>query len=301
MSEELIESVKEITKSRNRRGIGQIEYIITTLEQASPIFANVQKKGVIAAGEISNLSKGLDLRKMDKQEQIVKVLERFQNEFKILVLPLTVTIKEYVLFLVVCLKLVRRLKDGRQKSLYFAETLAALNSMFVRNPVQYNKRALKEPLELLFLVTEFVNQATRGLESPYVLDEIIMSQFVTLMTKYCTDSKNPLLEIVKDVSEIPKFRLDIPIGREHTKTIENILQYCFPKISLQIRIETVRRLLDLITNGKNDSDVLMHYDALKMLASKQDDLREPISELVNAQIKNKHNRFVSGILEELRG
>lgn len=294
----MVESVREVTTRRKRRGIGQIEYILSTLEQGSPIFTNVQKKGVLAAGDISNSERRLDLRRMDKEEQILKVLERFINEFETLALPLNVTIKEYVLFLVVCLKLTRKLKVGRQRSIHFAETLATLNRMFVRYPALYNKRATKEPLELLFLVTEFAIEATQGLEFPYILDEVIMSQFATLMTKYCVESENPLLEIVKDVSEIPKFRLNIPVSPEHQKIIGKTLQHCFPQIPLPIRTETARKLLGLITSEKNDSVVLVHYDTLKMLLDK--DLIEHVSKLANSEIaKTKHGRFVNGVLEEL--
>ena len=200
--------------------MGQIQYILNVLEQGSPIFTNVQKKGVLAAGDISKNTlseRRLDLRRMDKQEQILKVLEIFINDFETLALPLNVTIKDYVLFLVVCLKLIRKLKVGHQKSLNFAQTLATLNQMFVHYPAQYHKRATKEPLELLFLVTEFTNEATRHLETSYEIDDVTMSQFVTLMTRYCVDFKNPLQEIVKDISEISKFRLKITAGQEHKK------------------------------------------------------------------------------------
>jgi hypothetical protein len=304
LSEDLIKSVEEIATSRKRSGIGQLEYIISVLKQGSPIFLNVKNKGILMAGEISDSSTRsegrLDLHRMDRQERILRVLERFTNEFEALALPLNVTIKEYVLFLVVCLKLARKLKEGQQKSLIIAQTLAKVNKMFVSHPIQHGKRTINDPLELLFLVTELTIEASKSLESSYELDDITKSQFVTLMEKYCTDSDNPLLDLVKDMSDIPKFRLNIIVGPEHQNLVGDILRYCFPKIPLKIRIDTVRKLLGKIASGENDAAVLTHYNTMKLMLSGDDDLVGEMSKLANQEIaKTRHNRFVGGILDEL--
>ncbi len=304
MSEDLIQSIEELVINRKRSGIGQLEYILSVLKQGSPIFLNVKDKGILMAGEItdsSTRSEGrLDLRRMDKQERILKVLERFTNEFEAFALPLNVAIKEYVLFMVVCFKLARKLKDGAQKSLVFAQILARINQMFVSHPVLYSKRAINDPLELLFLVTEFTIEASKSLESSYPLDDITKSQFVTLVGKYCADSESPFSDLIKDMSGIPKFRLNITVGHEHRKIVEDVLRYCFPKMSSKIRIDAVKKLVAKITSGENDSAVLTHYNTLKLMLSGDDDLTSEISNLANQQIaKNKHNRFVGGILTEL--
>jgi hypothetical protein len=304
MSEDLIKSVEDLVTSRRRSGIGQLEYILSALKQASPIFSNVQNKGILMAGEITDSSTRtegrLDLRRLDKQERILKVLERFTSEFEALALPLNVTIKEYVLFMVVCLKLARKLKDGQQKSLIFAQTLAKLNHMFVGHPVQYSKRAINDPLELLFLVTEFTIEAGKSLEFPYELDDVTKSQFVILVAKYCADSENPLLDLVKDLTDIPKFRLNILVGQEHQNLVGNILQHCFPKIPVKIKIDTMKKLLGKIISGEDDATVLIHYNTLKLLLAGDDNLAGEISKLANLEIaKTRHNRFVGGILDEL--
>jgi hypothetical protein len=302
LSEDLIKSLEDITSSRKRAGIGQLEYILSVLKQGSPIFLNVKNKGVLMAGEItdsSTRSEGrLDLRRMDKQERILRVLERFTDEFEAFALPLNVTIKEYVLFMVVCFKLARKLKQGQEKSLIFAQTLAKLNHMFVSHPVQYSKRAINYPLELLFLVTEFTIEASKSLESSYELDDITKSQFVILMEKYCTDSEDPLLDLVKDLSDIPKFRLNVIVGQEHQNLVGDILRYCFPKMSTKTRIDTMRKLLGKIVSAENDTSVLTHYNTLKLILGGND--YGEISKLASQEIaKSRHNRFVGGILDEL--
>lgn len=304
MSEDLINSIEDLVKSRKRSGIGQLEYILGVLKQGSPIFLNVQNKGILMAGEItdsSTRSEGrLDLHRMDKQERILRVLERFTNEFEALALPLDVTIKEYVLFLVVCLKLARKLKDGQQKSLVFAQTLAKINRMFVIHPVQYSKRAIHDPLELLFLVTEFTIEASKNLEFSYELDDVTKAQFVPLVEKYCADSESPLLDLSKDMSDIPKFRLNIVVGPEHQDLVGGILKYCFTKIPIKIRVDTMKKLLGRIISGENDAAVLTHYNTLKLILSGDDGLAHEMSKLANQEIaKTRYNRFVGGILNEL--
>jgi hypothetical protein len=284
--------------------MGQLEYMLSVLKQASPIFANVQNKGVLMAGEISDSSirsEGrLDLRRLDKEERILQVLERFTSEFEALALPLNVTIKEYVLFMAACLKLARKLKDGQKKSLIFAQTLAKINHMFVNHPVKYTKRAINDPLELLFLVTEFTIEASKSLEFSYDIDDITKSQFVTLIEKYCIDSENPLLDLVRDLGEIPKFRLNISVGQKHQNIVETILQYCFAKMSLKIKIDSMRKLLGKITSGENDAIVLTHYNTLKLMMSNDVELVRDLAKLADLEIaKTRHNRFVGGILDEL--
>ncbi len=303
MSEDLIKSVEDLTIGRKRSGMGQLEYILGVLRQGSPIFANVQNKGVLMAGEItdsSTRSEGrLDLRRMDKQERLLKVLVRFTDEFEALALPLNVTIKEYVLFMAVCLKLARKLKDGSQKSLIFAQTLAKLNQMFVSHPVRYTKRAINDPLELLFLVTESTIEASKSLETCYEPDDVTKSQFVTLVEKYCTDSESPFLDLIEDLSGIPKFRLNITIGQEHQKIVGDIFKHCFAKMPYDIRIGAVKKLVIKIASGENDAVVLTHYNALKLMIH-DNELNSEISKIASQEIsKNKHSRFVGGILAEL--
>ncbi len=170
--------------------------------------------------------------------------------------------------------------------------------MFVSHPVQHSKRAINDPLELLFLVTEFIIEASKSLESSYKLDDITKSQFVTLTEKYCIDSEDPLLDLVKDLVDIPKFRLNVVVGQEHKNLVGDILRYCFPKMLTKIRIDTMRKLLGKIVSGEDDAMVLAHYNTLKLILDSND--FGEISKLANQEIvKTRHNRFVGGILDEL--
>jgi len=172
--------------------------------------------------------------------------------------------------------------------------------MLVNHPLDYNKRTTREPLGLLFLITESAIEASRNLKFPYMIDETTFDQFLPLMTRFCMDSEDPLQEIVKTISEMPKYRITTTISEGHKKIIGGVLQHCFPKIPLKTRIETGTRLFKKITSEQNDSKVLSYYNTLKLFVEKDAEIRTILSKLTKAEItKTKYRRFVNGILEEL--
>ncbi len=302
MSEDLIKSVESLLgSSKNSRR--QINNILNILKQGKSLFPSNQKSqssDEFAKDVTSSDNKRSELHRMNKQERILKIIERFTNEFETKSLPNNVSVKNYLLYLLVVLKISRKMKAGYQRSLVLANTLSRLNQMFVNYPLHYNKRVTRDPLGLLFLITESALEASRNLKFPYKFEDVTFSQFIPIVTKYCMDSDNPLQEIVKTLSEMPKFRIPAIIGESHQKIIGGILQYCFPKIPLKTRIETVTRLLNKITFEQNDSTVLTHYNTLKLCMEKDSDLRIHVSKIAKTEIgKTKYRRFVSGILEEL--
>jgi len=301
MSEDLIKSVESLLgSSKNSR---QINNILNILKQGKSLFPSNQKSqssGEFVKDGTSNKNKRSELHGMNKQERILKIIERFTNEFEAKSLPTNVSVKNYLLYLLIVLKISRKMKVGYQRSLVLANTLSRLNQMFVNHPLHYNKRVTREPLGLLFLITESALEADRNLKFPYKFDDVTFYQFIPLMTKYCMDSDNPLQKIVKKLSDMPKFRITAIIGESHQRIIGCILQYCFPKMPLKIRFETCKRLLNKITFEQNDSTVLAHYNTLKLCMEKDNDLRIHVSKIAKTEIgKTKYRRFVSGILEEL--
>lgn len=301
MSYDLINSVEGLLGPR-KKGRQQIENILGILKLAESLFTpnqlSVSNESANPAS-IGNKKKS-DLHRMDKQERILTIIERFTNEFETNSLPNGVSVENYLLFLLVVLKLAKKLKIGYQRSLTFAHTLSRLNQMFVNHPLVYNRRATRDPLSLLFLVTESAQEANRNLKTPYQFEDNIFHQFIPLMTKYCMESDNPLEEIVKTLSEMPKFRVPVMIGEGHKKIIGDILLYCFPTMPLLIRIDTVTKLLSKIILEENDSLVLLHYNALKACIKNDEELKTQIAKVAKTEMeKIRHRRFVNGILEEL--
>ena len=302
MSEDLIISVEGLHGSpkSHHRQINDILGILKLGKQLFPTRKSQPGSELPKDLMTSENKKRLELQKMNKQERILKIIESFTNEFEAKSLPNNVSVKNYLTFLLVVFKLSKKLKPGHQRSLVLANTLSRLNKMLVNHPLDYNKRTTREPLGLLFLITESAIEASRNLKFPYMIDETTFDQFLPLMTRFCMDSEDPLQEIVKTISEMPKYRITTTISEGHRKIIGSILQHCFPKIPLKNRIETGTRLFKKITTEQNDSTVLSYYNTLKLFVEKDAEIRTILSKLTKAEItKTKYRRFVNGILEEL--
>jgi hypothetical protein len=302
MSEDLIRSVEGLLGS-TKSSHSQINDVLSILKLGKQLFPSQKSQ---PSSELpkdlmtSENKKRLELQRMNKQERILKIIENFTNEFETKSIPNNVSVKNYLTFLLVVFKLSKKLKPGHQRSLVLANTLSRLNKMLVNHPLDFNKRTTREPLGLLFLITESAIEASRNLKFPYLIDETTFAQFLPLMTRFSTDSDDPLQEIVKTISDMPKFRITTKIGEGHRKIFGSVLQHCFPMIPLKTRIETGTRLLKKITSEQNDSTVLSHYNTLKLFAEKDAEIRTILSKLAKAEItKTKYRRFVNGILEEL--
>jgi len=302
LSENLIKYTQALIGAHNKTPC-LLNYLLNTLKQASPLFLDNQ---AVKSNQTQFIPKSdkrkTEVLKMKKQEKILEIIKEFINEFESSSLPNGSSIKNYLLFLLTVFKILKKLKAGHERGLILAYVLSRLSQMLARYPLNYKNRAFRDPLALLFLVTEFAVQSAYNLKTPYKFEETILSQFTPLMTRYCLDSENPLEELVKEISEMPKFRINVKIGEDHRNVIKSILQYCIPSIPLKTRIQSATRLLARITREANDSVVLFHYNTLKLFFEKDNQIRFPLSKMAKEDMtKTKHRRFVNNILEELSG
>ena len=281
---------------KDKKNAGLLKYIINNIKQAEPLLGNQAAKSNLVPTKRDKK----EILKMSRQEKILDITKEFINEFES-GLQGSSSIKNYLIFLLTVFRISKKLKSDHDKGIIFALTLSRLSQMLARYPVNYQSRAFREPLGFLFLVTEFAVRSARNLGSHYKFEEITLLQFIPLVRKFCLDSENPLQEIVKEISEMPKFRLDVKIGEEHQNIIKNVLVHCLPKISLKIRSESATRLLNKITHEINDSDVLLHFNTLRLFFEKDNELRTILSKMAKKELDKKYRRFVNTILEELSG
>ncbi|MGI0027570.1 MAG: hypothetical protein ACREAD_06980 [Nitrosopumilaceae archaeon] len=305
MSEDLIKAVEDLIHSSKVGGVQRLNYALNILKQEGmPLFSSVQSSSQIETSvklSASGSKKRANvIQTMSEQEKILKIIDEFIDEFETRSLPHIISVKNYVLFLLIILKILRKLKTGYSRSLYCAHTLSRLNQMFTKYPVDYKRRTTRDPLALLFLVTELILEAGKGLEFPYELDETTSYQFVPLVTKYCMDFENPLQQIMIEMSAMPKFRLPVVIGENHKEIIARIFGHCLPKLPAKLRIEKTTKLVEKIILEQNDSVALLHYNTLKLFFEKDSEIRIHLSKIARQEKYQTGNRmFVKGIIEEL--
>lgn len=307
MYEDLIRSVEELIKTSKKGGVQRLNYALNILqEEGRPLFPSGQENLPPVQAEVfgkavdGSKKKTIIIQATGEQERILKIIDDFIDEFEISSLPNSVSVKNYLLFLLICLKILRKLKPNYQRSLYAAHTLSRVNQMISKYPLDYQRRATRDPLGLLFVVTQLVLEAGHGLEIPYKLDETMSQQFVPLVTKYCIDTEYPLQKIILDITEMPKFRLPIVVDQDLKEIIVKIFQYCIPLVPAKIRIERATKLFEKIILEKNDSTTLVYYNTLKMFFEKDRETRIHLAKIAKGEMsKTGHRMFLKGIIEEL--
>jgi hypothetical protein len=267
---------------------------MSALNRASSIFISKTND------ESSNLEsvRTINFRNIGTEEQIPKILDEFMNVFEKECLEKNNgNAKNYSLFSVTCFKIIRTLDEGKKRGLLSAHALNRLNKMFVKHPVKYSKQAIRDPLGLVFVITELAIDIEKNLQIPYEFDQTILDQMLPLMQRYYIQFDNALNKILDEFSQMPKFKLVIQIGENHKEIIQIFLDYSISRLALETRLEKAKSILQKIMAEEVDSISLEYYDTLKLTFSDKE-LRPHLSKLAKA-IPQTNKRFANTILEEV--
>jgi len=288
----LVKSIQALQNSKYGKGNKKrLTSIHSALKQASALFTSDNQNNEKTNAIIS-------FRNIDQAEQIPKILEEFVNDFEYQCLKKNgASAKNYSIFAVTLLKIIRTLDADKKRGLLSAHAINVLNKMFAKYPVEYNKRAIRDPLGLLFVITELAIDAERNLSIPYEFDESIPLQITPLMQRYHMEFDNAILQIISEFNKMPKFRLTVSIGERHKEIIKNFLQYSIIQLPLESKIDRAKNILEKIINEKNDSIALEHYNMLK-LCYVDTSLCPHLAQIAKKANKTER-RFVNTILDEI--
>jgi hypothetical protein len=291
----LILSIQSLQKSKYGKGNKKkLTAIISALNRARSIFI---LKTTDQSPNI-NSSRLINFRNIGPEEQIPKILDEFMDTYEQECLEKNNgNAKNYSLFSVTCFKIIRTLDGGKKRGLLSAHALNRLNKMFVKHPVKYSKQAIRDPLGLVFVITELAIDIEKNLLIPYEFDQTILDQMVPLMQRYYIQFDNTVDKILDEFSHMPKFKLVIEIGVTHKEIIQKFLDYSMSRLSLETRIEKAKSILEKIVAEEVDSVCLGYYNTLKLTFSDKE-LRPHLSRLAKA-IPKTNKRFANSILEEI--
>ena len=261
------------------------------LNRAKPIFVAKSEESVESLKQIS-------FRNVSQEEQIPKILDEFMDDFETECLQKeNGNAKNYSLFAVTSFKIIRTLEGGKKRGLLSAHTLNRLDKMFVKHPVKYSKQAIRDPLGLVFVITELAIDIKKNLSIPYEFDQTILDQIVPLLQRYYIQYENALGKILDDFCQMPKFKLVIEIGDDHRELIRRFLDYSIPKLPIDTRIKRAKAILDKVLSEETDSITLEYYNNLKLTFS-DNELRPHLSKIAKEMPKS-NKRFANTILEEV--
>lgn len=286
MYESLIESIISLQKSKYGKGNKRrLSYVLGALHQAKPIFS------------AQTLIKQISFRNIPLEEQIPKILEYFIDSFVEQCLQRgNNTAKNYSLFSIISLKIIKTMEDGKKRGLASAHALNKLNEMFAKYSVKYSKQAIRDPLGIIFAITELAVDVQKNLGKEYEFDQSILDNIAPFMQRYYLEYDLPVKKILQELSDMPKSRMVVEIDKKHQQTIEIFLQHSIVTLSLESRIKKAKDLLEKIITEENDTTALEYYNTLK-LSFGNSDISPHISKI--AKELNADKRFASSILEEV--
>ena len=292
----LVQSIHALQNSKYGKGNKKrLTVIQSALKQANPLFVSEDNQN----NEKTTISnKMISFRHIEQADQIPKILEEFMNDFEIQCLEENgASAKNYSLFSVTLLKIIKTLDVDKKRGLLSAHAINVLGKMFVKYPVEYKKIAIRDPLGLVFVLTELALDAERNLSRPYEFDITILRQIVPLIQRYYMKFDNALLQIIDEFNKMPKFRLTVSIGERHKELVKKFLQYGIIQLPLENKIARAKNIIEKILYEKNDSIALEYYNMLKLCYID----KELCSHLAQiAKTKNMtERRFANTILDEI--
>ena len=293
LHDSLVQSIQALQKSKYGKGNkGKLTSIQSALKLANPLFTSTNNQN----NEKSN--KIISFRNIGQTEQIPKILDEFANNFEIQCLENDgASAKNYSLFSVTLLKIIKTLDVDKKRGLLSAHAINVLNKMFVKYPVKYKKIEIRDPLRFVFVITELVVDAERNLSKDYEFDAILLRQIVPLMQRYYMRFDNALLQIIDEFNKMSKFRLTVSIGERHKEIVKTFLQYGMIQLSLENKIARAKNIIEKITYEKNDSIILEYYNLLK-LCFNDEELCPHLVQIAKTQNRSKR-RFANTILDEI--
>jgi len=292
LHDSLIQSISALQKSKYGKGNkSKLTSIQTALKLANPLFNSTTKLD-------STKHKMINFRNIEQAEQIPKILNEFANNFETQCLANNdASAKNYSLFSVTLLKIIKTLDADKKRGLLSAHAINILNNLFVKHPVEYKKVEIRDPLKFVFVITELVIDTERNLSKNYEFDIILLRQVVPLMQRYHMKYDNALLQIITEFNKMPKFRLTVSIGERHREIVQIFLQYGIASLPLEDKISRAKIIIEKIMNEDDDSVALEYYNMLKLCFNDKK-LSPHLIEIVKTKDRTGR-RFANTILDEI--
>jgi hypothetical protein len=292
LHDSLIQSIQTLQKSKYGKGNkSKLTSIQSALKLANPLFASTSNSD-------NTKHKVINFRNIEQEDQIPKILDEFANNFEIQCLEKNgASAKNYSLFSVTLLKIIKTLNADKKRGLLSAHGINILNKMFVKYTVEYKKIEIRDPLRFVFVIIELVIDAEKNLSKNYEFDEILLRQIAPLMQRYHMKYDNSLLQITDEFNKMSKFRLTVSIGERHQEIVKIFLQYGITQLPLEDKISRAKNIIEKIISEEDDSIVLSYYNLLKLCFNDKE-LRPHLVKI--AKTKNHvERRFANTILDEV--
>jgi HKD family nuclease len=224
---------------------------------------------------------------------ILKLTEKFEREISLK----TSFTKRYSVYLVIALKLIKKLDTGKTRGISSVSVISGLNSM-VANDASFTTLDFKEMLEILSLLIILVKETENNLNIPYKFDdEGILAKFRPLILKYLY-SDDSVDALSKELIQSERYGFDNMSDIDQHIVTEIFMQE-LQRLPVTDCLEVCKKIIQQLDYENNYSKIELGYSKLRLFLSKNHTLRDRIlSEL--KYLKNKQNiDAVKRIISEL--
>ena len=284
----LVESISSLLKSKYSKGNRlHLRTVLSALKQAAPLFLSDPPNV-----ELQQIS----FRNIEPENQIPRILDEFMDDFE-RTLPINSSAKNYSLFSITSLKIIKTLDIGNKRGLASMHVINRLEKMFLKYPFRHSKQATLDPLGTVFSTIEMILESEKNLGIAYKFDKIILDQFTQFMQRYYLRWDDSLGKILGDIEKMPKARLTVAIDENYRDILEKIFQYGISSLPQKDKTKKAKELLEKIVQQKEDSEALKLYNVLKLVCNDKD-VKSEIAPFARS-INKTEKRFVNTILDEL--
>lgn len=284
----LIESISSLIKSKYSKGNRlHLRSVLSALKQAAPLFLS----------DPPNIGlQPISFRNIEQEDQISRILDEFMDDFE-RTLPINSSTKNYSLFSMTALKMIKALDVGNKRGLASMHVINRLEEMFLKYPFKHSKQATLDPLGTIFATIEMIIESEKNLGIAYKFDKTIVDQFAQFMQRYYLRFDDSLGKILEDIEKMPKSRLTVTVDENYRMVLEKIFQYGITSLPQEDKIKKAKELLEKITQQKEDSEALKLYNVLKLTCEDKDIKRQIVS--FARSLNKTEKRFSNTILDEM--
>jgi len=288
MYELLIESISNLIKSKYSKGNRlHLRSVLSALKQAAPLFLSDPPNAGLQP---------ISFRNIEPEDQISRILDEFMYDFE-RTLPINSSTKNYSLFSMTALKMIKTLDAGNKRGLASMHVINRLEEMFLKYPFKHSKQATLDPLGTIFATIEMILESEKNLGIAYKFDKTILDQFAQFMQRYYLRFDDSLGKILDDIEKMPKSRLTVTVDENYRMVLEKIFQYGIASLPQEDKIKKAKELLEKITQQKEDSEALKLYNVLKLTCEDRD-VRSQIVSFARS-LNRTEKRFSNTILDEM--
>lgn len=204
-------------------------------------------------------------------ELIQKLTNKFEKEIS---LKTTIT-KRYSVYLVIALKLIKKINAGKTRGISSVSAISGLNNMIAYDD-SFAILDPEEKMEILYLLMILAKEAQHNLNIPYKFDhEAILSEFQSLVLDYL-EKDNPTHVLFEKLKQSQKYGFDNLEDTDRSLLTE-FFEETLVRLPIPDCLEICKKKMHALDYETNYDKITSGYSTLRLFLAKDSAFRDRIS------------------------